>query len=305
MAACPFYRGNSADTNQSIFKSRENMYTRTVAMTVLALGIGLWAQEGRAGWFDTLEQVSGVLGGVVAPMVQPQSPANSQPVMATHGVPSHHRIDAIPMNGQPGLPRQVDSWSCGPHVATRIARFHGKNLDYAQLQQMRIALGIPTMRRLVAVNPSAMFVLNATEQVVGQENLVHFFRTSGEEEKMFLEKMFNRAFLRENATLDELKGIVSRNIPVGVLIKNGQREEPLLNKVMKKPVKLNSYHWIMVNGYDDNARQIHYADSYEDGQRTTSYESFIDLWNTREEGFFLNVGTQMFIRERTMVWVEN
>ncbi len=260
----------------------------------------------RAGFFDNLvdevvkpamEQYQQGRGG------QPVAPRRTdQPEVDTRNLKRRHIISGIPMNGVAGLPRQTDSWSCGPHVATRIAKFYHRTHSYADLMRSRIAIGIPTMEALTTFNPEAHLFFNTAKNLFGNEMLVKVFRTSGEEQQMLLSRYFKNTQMLENARFEELKGVLSKNIPVAVLITNGQREEPLLNKVMKKRIKLNNYHWVLAYGYDDDRRMIHYADSYVDGPSQLPYDQFLKRWNTREAGLFLNVGIGLFIRERTMVW---
>lgn len=275
---------------------------RVLVITVwLFLGFLSAPTVGRAGFLNDL---MGELGRSALPGSSESRPTPSHNVSIQGTFGRKHILQSIPMNGAPGLRRQSDNWSCGPHVAARIAKRQGKNLDYEDLMRARIAMGVPTIRRMTRFNANAHLFFNSAEQFVGNDALVKFFRTSGEEEKQLLEKYFERVFLKEHADLNDIKKLISKNIPVAVLIKNGSREEPLLNKIMGKRVKLNNYHWVMVYGYDDDQRVIHFADSYVDGPNRIAYAPFIKRWNTKEKGFFLDVGRQLFIKERTLVWVE-
>jgi len=280
---------------------------KKVAAVLSVFCLFLASANAQAGFFDD------IINEVVQPAKERQNsqsgPGNSpsqnkRPYINKSNLKRRHIISGIPMNGVSGLPRQTDSWSCGPHVATRIAKFYRKNHSYQDLMRTRIGIGIPTMEGLTTFDPQAHMFFGTAKNLFGNEMLVKVFRTSGEEEKMLLEKYFNRVQMLENAQFDDLKGVISQNIPVAVMITNGQREEPLLNKVMNKRVKLNNYHWVLVYGYDEDRQKIYYADSYVDGPSELPYNQFQTRWNTREAGFFLNVGVGLFLRERTMVWAQ-
>lgn len=272
----------------------------TFSLTIaLFAAIFFHAPAAYAGFFDTLNSA-------VSTFTEPKQQKSKKPALLTNmgTLKKRHIIQSVPMNGRKGLPKQTDNWSCGPHVAARLALFKGKNVSYKEVVKKRVGLGTPTMTRLTQFNPQAQMFFQTAGQIAGNETLVKIFMTSPEEEKILLEQYFKKVHHLEEATFKQLKGLISKNIPVAILIKNGQKEEPLLNKIMRKPVKLNYYHWVLAFGYDDDKKRLHYADSFANKPKEVSYKSFEDRWNTREKGFFLEVGTKLFLKERNMVWAE-
>ncbi|HIJ85082.1 MAG TPA: hypothetical protein HPQ00_12885, partial [Magnetococcales bacterium] len=254
---------------------------------------------------------AGLFDDILKEAARGQVPANQNPgfpqnqsIIPTGPVPARHIIVSVPDTRSFGLGKQTDQWSCGAHVAARLARFYGRNVTYQQAMMDRLAIGIPTMEKLSRFDPSANMIFKSAAAAYGQDSLVKFFGSSAEEEKMLLSRQFGGVNLKEMATFDDLKTILAQNKPVAVMITNGIRQEPMLDKLLKKEVKLNYYHWVLVFGYDDSSRSIHYADSYADQHQVISYDDFQNRWNTRERGFFLNIGTGMFVSERTMVWVD-
>ncbi|MBF0141157.1 MAG: hypothetical protein HQL74_12870 [Magnetococcales bacterium] len=226
------------------------------------------------------------------------------PIIPSLSIPARFLITGLPETTAPGLGRQPDSWSSGPHALARLALFHGQQRTFPEVVKERLALGIPGLEQVANSNSKATRMLKSVVDAVGKEALVKQIGTSGTEEVTLLKRTFDTALLKELATLDDLKQLLAQGKPVAVLLTRGGHEDPTINRVLDKKIKLNDYQWVVVFGYNDADQVFHYADPGLEQHQTITYETMGQRWETTERGFFLDLDEGFLIRPRTMVWID-
>lgn len=226
------------------------------------------------------------------------------PIIPAIPIPARFVISGVPETSAPGLGRQADSWRSAPHAVVRLALYYGQKTTLEEVAKERLALGIPTLEQLAKNNSKAILVLKTVVDALGKEAVIKQVGTSGVEEKILLKQKFDDAMLKELASLDDLKQLLAQGKPVLVLLAQGSHEDPTLNRLLDKKVKINDYQWVVVFGYDEADHRLHYADPGLEQHQMITYEAMQKRWETTEQGIFLDLDDGFFIRPRTMVWID-
>ena len=157
----------------------------------------------------------------------------------------------------PPVKTQDDDWSCGVNSATRVLKFHGHNVNYDQMRQIRKKkFRIPLVNRLPFARGSTPLYKLGT-------------RPGGVVELLKIHR--RNSFSESQSSLKRLKQLLRFNRPVITLIRPSDRK---INLPFGKKLTLPSLHWIVVSGYDEKLKRIYYYDTYANEERYYSEEKF-------------------------------
>ena len=162
----------------------------------------------------------------------------------------------------PPVKTQDDDWSCGVNSATRVLKFHGHNVNYDQMRQIRKKkFRIPLVNRLPFARGSTPLYKLGT-------------RPGGVVELLKIHR--RNSFSESQSSLKRLKQLLRFNRPVITLIRPSDRK---INLPFGKKLTLPSLHWIVVSGYDEKLKRIYYYDTYANEERYYSEEKFMERWD--------------------------
>ena len=162
----------------------------------------------------------------------------------------------------PAVKTQDDDWSCGVNSATRVLKFHGHNVNYDQMREIRKKkFRIPLVNRLPFARGSTPLYKLGT-------------RPGGVVELLKIHR--RNSFTEAQSSLARIKQLLRFNRPVITLIRPSDRK---INLAFGKKLTLPSLHWIVVSGYDEKLKRIYYYDTYANEERYYSEEKFMGRWD--------------------------
>ncbi len=162
----------------------------------------------------------------------------------------------------PAVKTQDDDWSCGVNSATRVLKFHGHNVNYDQMREIRKKkFRIPLVNRLPFARGSTPLYKLGT-------------RPGGIVELLKIHR--RNSFSESQSSLNRIKQLLRFNRPVITLIRPSDRK---INLPFGKKLTLPSLHWIVVSGYDEKLKRIYYYDTYANEERYYSEERFMERWD--------------------------
>jgi len=162
----------------------------------------------------------------------------------------------------PAVKTQDDDWSCGINSATRVLKFHGHNVNYDQMREIRKKkFQIPLVNRLPFARGSTPLYRLGT-------------RPGGVVELLKIHR--RNSYSETQSSLSRIKQLLRFNRPVIALIRPSDRK---INLAFGKKLTLPSLHWIVVSGYDQKLKRIYYYDTYANDERYYSEDRFMERWD--------------------------
>lgn len=162
----------------------------------------------------------------------------------------------------PQVQTQDDNWSCGINSATRLLKYYGHEVTYAQLREIRKQkFQVPLVKRLpFARQPAPLYKLGT--------------RPGGVVELLKIHR--RNSYSQIGVSLERIKQLIRLNQPVIALIKPANQTVQL---PFGKTLSLPALHWIVVSGYDVGLKRIYYYDTIANEERFYSEDKFMERWN--------------------------
>ena len=181
----------------------------------------------------------------------------------------------------PWVKTQDDNWSCGINSSTRVLKYHGNNVTYDQIRDIRKKkFRIPLLNRLPFARGSVPLYQLGTRPG-GVRDLLNIYRRGSRVET--------------GIQLSRILQILRLKKPVIALIRPNDRTQKL---PFGKTISLPLLHWIVISGFDEDQRKIYYYDTYANNERSYSYERFLQRWNWDHK--LISVGLKF--KPRTIVY---
>jgi hypothetical protein len=227
------------------------------SLVVFTLTVVLTPKPARADWWDELWDTVGDVCGSLCP-------EQSVPGVSAPDTPKYQTY----ISDMPYMEEfQGDDANCGPHSAARVLRWlgydyeNGRGSVYQQLRSRRQAgLNFPGGDSLGTTPHFLHQVIGeVTNEITGSRADVH---------------------LERNASFNRMKEVLMSGKPVIALVRNGtggtsngwESWEDWLNAATPTYPLL---HWIVVIGFDDNAREVYFMDTTDNVVREIPYNSFL------------------------------